>query len=89
MPTYDYRCQKCGHQFEVFQSITADPLRKCPVCSGVLERLIGGGGGLVFKGSGFYITDYKNKKNGNAPKEAKPKNEEKSAAEPKPKAKKE
>lgn len=62
MPTYDYRCKDCGHQFEAFQSISAEPFTDCPVCSGRVERLIGGGAGLVFKGSGFYITDYKNKK---------------------------
>jgi len=65
MPTYDYRCKKCRHQFEAFQAISADPLTECPVCGGNVERLIGGGAGLVFKGSGFYITDYKNKKSEN------------------------
>ncbi len=63
MPTYDYRCRACGHQFEAFQSIKAEPLRECPVCGGPVERLIGLGNGLIFKGSGFYITDYK-KNNG-------------------------
>jgi putative FmdB family regulatory protein len=62
MPTYDYRCTACKHQFEAFQAMSADPLTSCPVCGGTVERLIGGGAGLVFKGSGFYITDYKNKK---------------------------
>jgi len=88
MPTYDYRCQQCGHQFEAFQSITAEPLSKCPVCSGTLERLIGGGAGLVFKGSGFYITDYKKNTNGGA-KDATPKDEPKPAAESKPQPKSE
>ncbi|MBN1560567.1 zinc ribbon domain-containing protein [candidate division KSB1 bacterium] len=64
MPTYDYRCKECGHRYEVFQSITASPLTECPMCGGPVERLIGSGAGLVFKGSGFYITDYKNSKNG-------------------------
>ncbi len=59
MPTYDYRCQSCGHCFEAFQSISADPLDECPLCNGRVERVIGGGSGLLFKGSGFYITDYK------------------------------
>lgn len=61
MPTYEYECQKCGHQFEEFQSITADPLKSCVSdgCRGKVKRLIGGGGGLLFKGSGFYITDYR------------------------------
>ena len=60
MPTYEYRCEQCGHQFEAFQSISAEPLSECPICNGWVHRLIGGGTGLIFKGSGFYITDYKN-----------------------------
>jgi putative FmdB family regulatory protein len=63
MPTYDYQCKNCGHHFEEFQSVTEDPLTICPQCSGSLQRLITGGSGLIFKGSGFYITDYKNGKN--------------------------
>ena len=60
MPTYDYKCDKCEHEFEAFQSITADALKKCPECgTNSLRRLIGAGAGLIFKGSGFYITDYK------------------------------
>jgi putative FmdB family regulatory protein len=60
MPTYDYRCGACSHVFEHFQSIHAPKLKKCPKCGKPkLERLIGGGGGLLFKGSGFYITDYR------------------------------
>ena len=61
MPTYDYECQKCGHQFEAFQSITAEPLKTCVKsdCLGEVKRLIGAGAGLLFKGSGFYITDYR------------------------------
>ena len=60
MPTYDYRCEKCGHQFETFQSITAGPLKKCPKCKkSALKRLIGTGAALLFKGDGFYITDYR------------------------------
>jgi len=59
MPTYGYACQKCGHQFETFQAITADPLTECPECGGKVKRLISSGVGLIFKGSGFYITDYK------------------------------
>jgi len=61
MPTYEYRCTQCEHQFEVFQSIKDEPVRTCPVCGGQVRRLIGGGNGLIFKGSGFYITDYRNK----------------------------
>ena len=62
MPTYDYRCNKCEHEFELFHSIKADPHTDCPECgrSGSVERLISAGNGLIFKGSGFYITDYKN-----------------------------
>lgn len=59
MPTYDYRCTDCQNEFEHFQSIKAAPLSTCPQCQGRLERLIGGGGALIFKGSGFYITDYR------------------------------
>ena len=60
MPTYDYACQKCGHEFEEFQAITAKPLRKCPECGKLsLKRLIGTGAGIIFKGSGFYQTDYR------------------------------
>ncbi len=60
MPTYDYRCEACGHEHEAFQSITANPLRKCPNCGKLkLKRLIGTGAGIIFKGSGFYETDYR------------------------------
>ncbi len=57
MPTYDYECKDCGHTFEHFQSMSEDPLKICPECGGVLRRLIGGGMGIIFKGSGFYVTD--------------------------------
>ena len=60
MPTYDYRCKKCQHQFEKYQPITAKAIRKCPKCGkSAVERLIGSGVGIIFKGSGFYQTDYK------------------------------
>jgi putative FmdB family regulatory protein len=59
MPTYEYQCQKCGHQFEVFQSIKDKPKKTCPECKGRVKRLLGTGAGLLFKGSGFYITDYR------------------------------
>jgi putative FmdB family regulatory protein len=60
MPTYDYECQACHHRFERFQSMTAKVLRKCPECGkSKLERLIGTGAGVIFKGSGFYGTDYR------------------------------
>jgi putative FmdB family regulatory protein len=60
MPTYDYECDACGHRFELYQSISADPERKCPECKKLkLRRLIGTGAAVVFKGSGFYQTDYR------------------------------
>jgi putative FmdB family regulatory protein len=60
MPTYEYKCDACGHAFEKFQSITAAPIKKCPECGkSKVRRLIGTGAGLLFKGSGFYITDYR------------------------------
>src|SRR5215472_11852209 len=70
MPTYEYVCEKCGHHFEKFQSISAEPLSVCPenLCSqkrwgkGKVRRAISGGAGLIFKGSGFYITDYRSDK---------------------------
>jgi putative FmdB family regulatory protein len=62
MPTYEYECPKCGHAFELFQSMRDEPLKKCPKCGKAgVKRLVGGGAGLIFKGSGFYITDYRNK----------------------------
>lgn len=65
MPTYEYACQKCGHEFEQFQSMRDEPLKKCPKCKKQsLKRLVGGGAGLIFKGTGFYITDYKKKSGG-------------------------
>ena len=59
MPTYDYKCLNCGHSFELFQSMSAEPVTKCYKCNGKLKRLIGTGAGPIFKGSGFYQTDYK------------------------------
>lgn len=60
MPTYDYACKACDHRFEAFQSMRDDALVTCPSCGrDTLQRLIGAGAGLVFKGSGFYLTDYK------------------------------
>jgi putative FmdB family regulatory protein len=67
MPTYDYKCAACGHRFEAFQSITAAALDKCPECGKKrLERLIGAGAAVIFKGSGFYQTDYKQPAGGKA-----------------------
>lgn len=62
MPTYKYQCRECGHELETFQQMTEKPLQRCPVCGGRLVRLIGQGGGIIFKGSGFYQTDYTNSK---------------------------
>lgn len=60
MPTYEYECGNCGHGFEIFQSITESPKKKCPACGKMkAKRLIGSGSALIFKGSGFYQTDYR------------------------------
>lgn len=69
MPTYEYKCEACGNTFEKFQSITAAPIKKCPKCGkNKVKRLIGTGAGLIFKGSGFYITDYRSEQYKNAAK---------------------
>lgn len=60
MPTYDYKCLDCDYRFEEFQKMSDDPLEICPKCNGKLKRLIGSGAAPIFKGSGFYQTDYKN-----------------------------
>lgn len=76
MPTYEYRCDACNDRFEKFQSISAEPVRDCPQCGAenAVKRLISGGAGLIFKGSGFYTTDYRSasykeaaKKDGSSP----------------------
>ena len=59
MPTYEYECKSCGHAFEKFQTMSAKPLSKCPECGKALRRIIGQGAGIIFKGSGFYATDYR------------------------------
>lgn len=60
MPTYEYRCRDCGHRFERFQKMTEDPVSECPECGeDAAERIISPGGGLIFKGPGFYATDYR------------------------------
>ncbi|MFA5145692.1 MAG: FmdB family zinc ribbon protein [Candidatus Omnitrophota bacterium] len=61
MPTYEYECTHCGHSFEAFQKMTDKPLNKCPKCNNKVKRLIGRGAGIIFKGTGFYATDYKKK----------------------------
>lgn len=63
MPTYEYKCNSCEELFERFQKMTDPPLKKCPVCDGKLTRLISGGIGIIFKGSGFYVNDSKSAKN--------------------------
>ena len=82
MPTYEYECEKCGHRFEVFQSMTEPPRKRCPKCRGKVRRLVGGGAGIVFKGTGFYTTDYrsnsyKEQKRKESGEPAKPKGESK------------
>lgn len=62
MPTYEYKCTKCGYLFELFQTMSAEPIKLCPKCNGNVKRLIGPGAGPIFKGTGFYQTDYKNSK---------------------------
>ena len=82
MPTYSYLCESCGKEFERFQMITAKPLRMCPKCGKKeLKRLIGTGAGIIFKGSGFYQTDYRSESYKKAEKS------EKSSAEKKPETK--
>ena len=59
MPTYEYECRSCSHSFEAFQAMSEAPLTTCPSCGGAVRRLIGGGTGIIFKGSGFYVNDSK------------------------------
>jgi putative FmdB family regulatory protein len=59
MPTYEYECSKCKSLFEIVQSMKDEPIKECPTCKGQVKRLIGGGLGIIFKGSGFYSTDNK------------------------------
>ena len=71
MPTYEYECKMCGHTFDVFQNMRDTPLKTCPKCGKELRRLINGGSGIIFKGSGFYVTD-KSGKNASGPAKPKP-----------------
>ncbi len=80
MPTYDYICTKCEHEFEHFQSMNSEPLKNCPKCGGSLKRLIGAGAGPIFKGSGFYQTDYKNSQSSSKKENAKPETKDKTPA---------
>ena len=89
MPTYDYLCSGCGHAFEKFQSITASPSKKCPECKKMkLQRLIGAGAGVIFKGTGFYETDYRSKTYTDAKSKAETKPKETEKKKDKPKAEK-
>ena len=85
MPTYEYKCTKCGHVFEAFQKMSDPPVEKCPKCDGPVERLISGGTGLIFKGSGFYITDYKKSGDKKDSEKESPKKETKEKTDSKPK----
>ena len=67
MPTYEYECASCGHNFEIFQSMSDAPLSDCPECGKKIRRLINGGSGVIFKGSGFYVTDKKSGNSGKHP----------------------
>ncbi len=67
MPTYEYECSKCGHTFERFQSMNEEPVKRCPKCRCKVRRLLGVGAGIIFKGSGFYETDYKRKESRRVP----------------------
>jgi putative FmdB family regulatory protein len=90
MPTYEYECLRCGHGFEQFQSIKDPPLKRCPKCRGKIQRRIVTGAGFLFKGSGFYATDYRSegyKKEAKAEKDkgagtAKPAGSDSAAAKP-------
>lgn len=88
MPTYDYECEACDHKFELYQSITSEPEKTCPQCKKKkLRRLIGTGGAIVFKGSGFYQTDYRSetyKKSASADSSASGGSSEKSSSDSKP-----
>jgi putative FmdB family regulatory protein len=72
MPTYEYECTNCNKIFDIFQKMTDKPLEKCPKCHKKISRLIGGGSGIIFKGSGFYATDYKKSSGRGGSSKAKP-----------------
>ena len=87
MPTYEYVCQKCGHEFELFQSMLDQPIKRCPACKKLgAKRMVGKGAGLIFKGTGFYITDYKNKDSAAKEKRKAPTTTTSTASESKPAA---
>ena len=87
MPTYEYECRKCHHHFEESQSISAKPLQTCPQCQGKVDRVISGGSGFLFKGSGFYITDHRSKEYKDQAKAEKPEAKSESKSEAKPESK--
>ena len=72
MPTYEYECTRCGHRFERFQNMTDAPVKRCEKCRCKVKRLLGTGAGLIFKGSGFYLTDYRSSGYAEAAKKDKP-----------------
>jgi len=72
MPTYEYECTSCGHRFEAFQKMTDESFKDCPKCHKKLRRLIGSGAGIIFKGPGFYATDYRKKSPTDTPKKEPP-----------------
>ena len=87
MPTYDYLCEACGHEFELFQSMSDKPAKKCPECGKMkAKRQLSGGGAIIFKGSGFYSTDYRSKSYSDAAAKDKPaeKKSDSSKSDPKP-----
>ena len=94
MPTYEYRCTTCNHEFEKFQRMSEEPVAECPECGKPAERRLSGGAGLLFKGSGFYITDYRSEgykqaakaEGGDASKPAEAKPEKKSEPKSAPKS---
>jgi putative FmdB family regulatory protein len=85
MPTYEYECKTCGYTFDVFQNMSDDPVKVCPQCGKEVRRLINGGTGIIFKGSGFYVTD-KNKNSGGASSKIKKDSKTSPAANAKPAA---
>ena len=84
MPTYEYECRKCGDHFELFQNIKDEPRKRCSKCRGKVVRLLGTGAGLIFKGSGFYTTDYRSESYKNAAKKDAPSSPAEKSSAPKP-----
>lgn len=84
MPTYEYECEQCGQIFEYFQALTDSPKTTCEICGGYLRKLLSPGAGLIFKGNGFYITDYKKKDTSADEKKTSSSKSEKSATDTKP-----